>query len=516
MSTRTGHHRLLLAFAAFTLLSTSLLTEGAEKVFVYGLEGEPESLDFAKASSLRAERVTWLLCDALINTSKDGRSLEPGLAESWTVSPDGLRVAIKLRAGASFHDGTSLDAVAVKASIERQFRPGHELYSTNPPNSKESMLTGLIEDIQVQDGLTLLFRLRYPGLHYLSEVEIVSPTALARLGKEFGRNPVCTGPFKFEGWTSERIVLTANDRYWAGRPRIDRVVFRIASEGKALAEALVRAEVDFLPVLPDPLFLERVRENPRIKLLPVPGLNVYYLGFISERPPFNNPLLRKAVAQGINVSRIMQFLGRGTAVAAKGPLAPAMKGYDPAVSQTPYDPQASREFLSKGGYESGRILRLVYNSAVTFSSEIAGAIQNDLRRVGITVELLGRPSFRDMVAAVRAREGDMFLYSWHIRAPYPERLLMPLFHSRSVGTSNLTHYRNPTVDRMLDEAVRVPEGPQQRRIYSQIQGLIVEDAPMLFLYHATRMAAYQDRVQGLDLKLDVAPHDKLVKVDLSP
>ena len=109
----------------------------------------------------------------------------------------------------------------------------------------------------------------------------------------------------------------------------------------------------------------------------------------------------------------------------------------------------------------------------------------------------------------------MFLYNWLVRGPYPERLLTPLFHSRSVGTSNLTRYRNAAVDRLLDEAFRLPDGPEQRRIYSQIQKTIVDDAPMVFLYHSTRMAAFASRVQGLSLKLDVAPYDKLIRVDLS-
>jgi peptide/nickel transport system substrate-binding protein len=110
----------------------------------------------------------------------------------------------------------------------------------------------------------------------------------------------------------------------------------------------------------------------------------------------------------------------------------------------------------------------------------------------------------------------MFLYSWHLRAPYPERLLIPLFHSRSPQTTNLTQYKNLEIDRLLDEAPRLPEGPAQSRAYSQVQKLIVDDAPMVFLYHATRMAAYAARVQGLELNLGSLPHDKLLRVDLTP
>jgi peptide/nickel transport system substrate-binding protein len=110
----------------------------------------------------------------------------------------------------------------------------------------------------------------------------------------------------------------------------------------------------------------------------------------------------------------------------------------------------------------------------------------------------------------------MFLYNWHVRAPYPERLLVPLFHSRSVGTTNLARYRNAAVDRLLDEALQLAEGPRQVAAYSQAQRLIVDEAPAVFLYHATRMAAFSDRLQGLELNLGSLPHDKLIRVDLAP
>lgn len=515
-SGRQGARRLLLGFLGVAVLAAAPLSEGAEKVFVHALEGAPESLDFAKTTTERANRVAWLLCDTLVNISKDGKDLEPGLARSWTLSQDGLQAGMKLRSGVTFHDGTALDARAVKDSFERQFRPSHPLYSADPKNAKEQLLHELIDDIEVPDGLTVLFKLKYPGLHYLSQVEVVSPAAVAKLGKEFGRNPVCTGPFKFENWSQDRIVLAAYDKYWGGRPRIDRAVFQFIPEGKAVVEMLLNGEVDFTPVLADPTLFERVRESPHLKLVPVPGLNVFYLGFYTERPPLSSTLLRRAMAQAINVQRAALFLGRGGAVAAKGPLSPAMKSYDASVSQAPFNPEAAKELLSKAGFGQGLTLKLVHNSAVTFDAELAGAIRNDLRRIGINVELIGKPSFPDLVRAVRAREGDMFLYGWHLRAPYPERLLVPLFHSRSVGTSNLTHYKNPNLDRMLDEAPRLPEGPGQTRLYSQIQRLIVEEAPMVFLYHSIRMAAYADRVRGLELNLGALPHDKLVKVDIAP
>jgi len=297
---------------------------------------------------------------------------------------------------------------------------------------------------------------------------------------------------------------------------VDRVVFQFIPGGDAVVEAMLKGGVDFSSVLPEPTLFERLREEPRIKLAQVPGLNVFYLGFYTERAPLNNPHLRRAVAHAVNAERAAQALGRGVALPAKGPLSPAMLGYDPSVSQAAYDPRAARELLARSGGRPNLTLRLVHNNTTPFDVDLASSIRVDLRQIGITVQLLGKPGFAEMVKAVRAREGDMFMYSWHVRSPHPERLLHPLFHSRSSGTSNLTQYTNPKLDRLLDEALMAPEGPAQAKLYSQIQQTIVDDAPMVFLYHSTRMAAYADRVTGLELNLGALPHDKLVTVDLVP
>ena len=263
-------------------------------------------------------------------------------------------------------------------------------------------------------------------------------------------------------------------------------------------------------------YSERLRDSGRVAVVPVPGLNVYYLGFDTDRPPFNDRRVRRAVVQGVNVPRIVLFLGRGTAVVAKGPLAPSMKAYDPSVGQPSYAPEAAKELLAKAGYRSGLTITLLYPQGITLWSEIATGIQHDLRRIGIDVELLGKATFAEVSRALPDREGMMFVYSWHVRAPYPERLLIPLFHSHSIGSTNFTRYGNPVVDRLLESALRLPEGPEQRRLYAQAQRQIVDDAPMLFLYHGTRMAAVGERVRGLALNLSAAPHDKLVTVDLHP
>src|SRR4030095_6418370 len=256
---RLGAVMVVVMMSALAIASADTAALAADKTLVYALYGDPDSLDSAKAEAERSNHPIWLLCDALLNVSKDGRSLEPGLAESWSASPDGLQLTLKLRAGVLFHDGTALDARAVKSSIERHYRPDHELYSAGPKNTKEQLVRELVDSIQT-DGLTVVMRLKHPGLHYLSQLDIISPTAAGPLGPDFGRQPVCTGPFRFESWTKDKITVMANDRYWGGRPKIDRGVFTTIDEPKAVVDALVRGEAHYTPVVSDPIFFERLRD----------------------------------------------------------------------------------------------------------------------------------------------------------------------------------------------------------------------------------------------------------------
>jgi light-regulated signal transduction histidine kinase (bacteriophytochrome) len=141
-----------------------------------------------------------------------------------------------------------------------------------------------------------------------------------------------------------------------------------------------------------------------------------------------------------------------------------------------------------------------------------GTLSVESRRRADAIDIEIRDTGAGISEAALPRVFEPF-YSWHVRAPYPERLLIPLFQSRSIGSTSFTRYGNPVVDRFLESALRLPE---QQQLYAQAQRQIVEDAPMLFLYHGTRMAAVGERVRGISLNLSAAPHDKLVTVDIRP
>ncbi|MBI4839565.1 MAG: hypothetical protein HY803_00520 [candidate division NC10 bacterium] len=235
----------------------------AERIFVQRLTSEPDSLDPAKSNRVQADQVMWLLYDALTQLSADGTEMQPGLAERWEQSADGLTTTFTLRRNVRFHDGTVLDAHAVKVSYERQFLPGSPFYATTPPNAYERVLAGLVKEVQVLDPLTVAITLHYPRPQQFALVKIVSPAALTRHGLHLTRTPVGTGPFRLERWEGDRIVLSPAPDSWHGRPRLDQVVFPIVADTQAAMTRLEAGEFDLVPEVPPHLF-ERLAANPLI------------------------------------------------------------------------------------------------------------------------------------------------------------------------------------------------------------------------------------------------------------
>lgn len=474
-------------------------------VFVYALEGEPETLDpGAKFYSERANRVKWLLFDALINISGDGRRLEPGLAEKWTLSDGGHRAELKLRRDVLFHDGTALDAEAVKVCFERQFAK-----DLNDP--KKLVLRELIEEVRVQDQLTLVFRLKYPGFEYLAhrylyKLGVVSPTALTKLGEAFARTPVGTGPFKDPIWTHDRITLSKNPAYWAGNPWVDEVHFRFIPDGNEAVDQLLNGDVDFIPSLSDPDSIQRVLNDKRVRVQVIPGYNVYYLGFHCGKKPFDHPIMRRAVAFGVDAYKAALH-GKGAAAPAIGPLPSQMQGYDPSARQAAHDPDVAKRLLRQAGYDDQPVA-LLHFGPPSFFRNLAIAVERDLLDIGLSVKRREISTWPEFLAAVQNKDGNMFLYSWHMRTEDPQGFLRALAHSSNIGITNLTSYSNPEVDALLD--LTPPHD------FSMIQKKILNDAPMVFLAHWTRVAAHKTRVKNLRLNLGVLPHDKLVGVDLGP
>lgn len=302
---------------------------------------------------------------------------------------------------------------------------------------------------------------------------------------------------------------------------IEEVHLPFIPKGEDVADRLVLdytdpRHVDFAPTLTDPNTFARLQHDSRVQVLTMPGLNIFYLGLITDQGPFMNEPIRKAMVRAIDV-HTHAALGGGAADSAIGPVPPCMVGYDPNLQQDRLNLAQAEILLKSSGYDARLSLNLVYNSANTYTHNLAQVVVKTLTSIGLAVTPHAFGTWGEVVNVVKAKTISpntpvhMFLYSWHqrsARANDPYEFLIALFHSTRRGTTNLTWYNNPRVDALLSP------GPQQN--HHEAQRIIIQDAPMVFLSHWKRKAAYNVRVQNLQLNPGTLPHDKLVGVDVVP
>lgn len=482
-----------------------------DKTLVYHLNGPIESLDPAKTlNSLRARRVMWPIFESLVNLSRDGRTPVPELAEFWTVSADSLTYVFHLRRGVRFHDGTPFNAMAVKLNLERHYLKDSPFYTSDPPNVREDLLAGLVRHIVVLDDLTVRIELKNPRMHLLFMVPLVSPAALAKYGRQVGEHPAGTGPFKHVRSTADEVRLAASADHWGGRPKIDQLVFRVIPRSDRTMQEFLAGKVDFLPEV-EPTYVERIVANPATRLVRAPTLSLYYLGFRADQKPFNDLRTRQAISKAVDVERAILFTSRGMGLAAFGPIPPGGEAHDATLRRPQFAPDAARQLLRAAGYTDLR-LSMLYNAGWGFFAELAHAIKADLAKVRVTVELVPFPSYKELVTEIRRGKGDMFMYSWFTVLPDADVWLGRLFPSKSVD--NLTRYSNPHVDALMDEARGIADPATREALYRHIQKLIVDDAPLLPLFHEIRVSAYNTRVTGLELNAQSFPTDRFARVDL--
>jgi peptide/nickel transport system substrate-binding protein len=494
-----------------TLCALPLGAEAGDRGFVQHLTSDPTSLDPAKTNHLEADRVMWLLYDRLLQLSANGTQMEPALAERWEASADGLTYTFTLRRNVRFHDGTPLDAEAVKISYERQFLPMSPFYVTSPPNAYERVLAGLVKSVQVVDAHTVAIALHYQRPHQFALVNIVSPQALKRSSGHLTRTPIGTGPFRLDRWEADRIRLAPFADSWRGRPRVSHATFVVVPDSQAAVERLEGGEFDLMPRVP-PHLLERVGAVSNLRLVELGGLNVRFLGMQMGSRPLQDRRLREAIVRAVDLDRLAGHLGRGTLHVARGPLPPASLGYDPQVRQPAYDPQQARRLLSEASPDGLPPLRLLYTASLEHWSEVAQAIRADLRKVGFQVDLLGVQDWKAFHDQRRKGAYDLYLYQWSVSTPDPERFLFPLYHSTS--TDNYGRYANARVDEALAHARQPMDDAKRLRLHGEATRLVVGDIPALFLFHQAVFAAQHVRAHGLILNLYGWPQDKLSTVEI--
>jgi peptide/nickel transport system substrate-binding protein len=474
---------------------------------VVGLVAEPVALDPAQVTDLNSNRVGRRVVETLVAFADESTQIVPGLAESWTISKDGLSYTFKLRKGIAFHDGTPFNAQAVKFSIERQINPEH-------PASKlgkypfAGYFFGNVKAVEVMDDSTVRFVLKEARASFLAVLtagaaSIVSPTAAMKAGQDYAVAPVGTGPFKFVAWDrGQRVVLEKNPGYWRFPVKVDRVIFRSITEDQARLTELLTGALDLIVGTP-PDFVAQLENHPKITLQRQVGAHVWYLGFNNTKKPFDDKRVRQALNYAVDKEAIVRDVLKGTGAVSKGPVLPGTWGDEGGIKPFPYDPQRARKLLAEAGLGSGFSTTLwVPESGSGMQSPVAMStiIQSNLKAVGVNVTLQTM-EWGTFLAKLRTKEQDMFALSWMAGSEDPDLVMYPLLHSSqwTPAGPNRAMYKNARFDEVLTQARLTTDQAKRAQLYREAQRLIHDDPPWIFIDHEVQTAAFAKRVQGFKL-----------------
>jgi peptide/nickel transport system substrate-binding protein len=310
----------------------------------------------------------------------------------------------------------------------------------------------------------------------------------------------------------QEVVLQANRDYWAGPPKLERVIFGIVPDAgervRRLLDGALHVITDF-----SPHDVEKIMGSGAVEFLPLARPRIEYLGISNHLKPYTDPRVRRAVAHAINADRIILYLNRGTAIPAHGPMPPGLAGYDPAARQAVYDPARARALLAEAGLPQGFRTSLMTYAFIPGRPEVGRAIQADLEKVGIQVDFIPAKNWDEVYAVLERDVPLLFTDGWTADFLDPDNVLFTLFYSKS--PSNYTKYRSAEVDTLLLRARRSAQDLERHAIYQQIQRRVVGEAPSVFLSHPYILAAQAKAVRGLTLNMLKRPVDRLGGVEIS-
>ena len=438
------------------------------------------------------------LYEGLTRYKNGTAEIEPALAESWTVSEDGLTYVFAIRSGVVFHDGTPLDAKAVETNFVRQ------LDETHPLHDEGQVYAGVIlqdvTKVEATGDLELTITLGRPITLLPANLAvfaagIASPTALETYQDDYSPHASGTGPFKLESWTKDvELVFVANDAYWGGRPKLDRVIWRTIAEETVKVTELTTGGIDVANQL-DFKDIETVRGDDNLQVITGPFWNVQFLAVNQALAPFDNAQVRQALQHAINKQNIADVVFYGNYTLGAGPVAPGLLGYDESLAATyAYDPEQAKTLVQQSGLSY--VSFDLYNRSNSVWPIIGQLIQADLESVGITANLVSLDD-AEFFAQLGTGESAAFLNDWTWDNGDPDNVTYSLYSAPRAEAR--LGYKNERVNELNTLAEEEADPAKRAAYYAEMQQLIVADAINVFLGYPSRAIGATKAVQGLVL-----------------
>lgn len=440
-------------------------------------------------------------------------SFEPELAAAWEWSEDGRALTVELRPGVVWDDGVPVtaDDVVWTWRLQTDERLAWEYAGLKSSiGSIEALDAGRLRVRFTNDSTSRLADLNQGQIvprHRWRELPIES---WRDSGGWFRDNLVVNGPFRLAEWRpDQQIVLERNPRYWRpGRPRLDRVVFRIVPDPNSRLNQLLDGAADFVPHLPAAA-VPRVEADPDLRLATTSSHQFTYIHWNLERPPLDETAARQALILAIDRQRIVDTLWFGHAVVASSPIVSTVWAHRDDPGAWPHDPDRARRLLAEAGWRDadgdgvlerdGRrfAFELLISPANRARADAAVMVQEDLRRIGVEARVR-QLEWNTIRAKLDQRDFDAVLLGLTMDTSLD---LTYAFHSGSIGGRlNFGGYSNPRADRLIEQARASQDLEERGRLLWEIQGILHDEQPFAFLWEP-------DRLHGVSRRLrDVRPN----------
>ena len=455
---------------------------------VLAMASEPTTLNPYDHAAVTSSYMNQLTYNKLFRLDVDTLEPVPDLCESYE-NIDELTWRFKLKEGVKFHDGTELTAEDVKASLEyaRTF-------------TASDKYTKFWNTVEVIDPLTIEIKTHTPYALILNDLAQNGNTILSKKlideGNDFGLNPVGTGPYKFVEWVlGDKVIFTKNENYFDQnhQPQITELVWRIIPEGTSRTIALEAGEVDMI-IDVDTNDIARMDENEDIEVLSVPGTRMAFFGLNNEAAPFDNIDFRRAIMAAIDREAVMMVAVNGQGSVTTSPNPQTFRGAN-ETGTIGYDVEAAKQYLAASGIDP----TTVTFSCMTYTDETrrtAEVIQGMLQEIGLHMEI----ESLDFAAWLeRLLAGDFEASVGGYTASDLLTYMKGMWHSISIGASNLVRLNDPEIDAMIEQAEKTLDADARTELLSQICTKINEKALMVSLYTTTYVRAYNADLQGMDV-----------------
>lgn len=489
-------------------------------VFNFATNQDIPHLDPHGGAANTSFRVTYMLYDRLVNYEGTSTEPKPMLAKSWKVSDDGKTYTFSLREDAVFHDGTPVTAEAVKYSFTRAIKVG---------KSAAGIFNKVIDEnsFDIVDDHTIKITLKKPFGPFIKTLgtvyaNIINPKLAEHAGSDMGQKYLAdhemgSGPYVLKSWDrGQKIVLESNENYWGDKPKIKTVNVLIIPEPSTARLMLEKGELDLLDSsMISPEVLKQMDGKNGVAVQSSTGYQIDYLTMYMEKGPLSDVKVRRAIAHSINYDALLKTIYLGEADRIGGIVPKGMFGYNPAAKLYDYDLDKAKKLLAEAGYKEGELkLEIAISENNEVRKNTALLLQSDLAKIGIDLKIktYAWPTYLDLVTSGKHQ---LALGSWTPDYPDPDYNLWYFAHSSSKGPGfNLAFYDNPKVDALLEKARASVDENLREKTYKEVQEIMAEDVPYIFVAQPHVQAPLRDWVKGYEINpmnTWYVPFDKLTK-----